>query len=324
MKLSEIGEFKLIKRFLSGLPKFPSGVLLGPGDDCAVVRWGSSLQLLTTDMLIEGVHFRRDWMTPKEIGEKAMLVNLSDIAAMGGTPRYALVSVGLPRSFSIAEAERLFVGMARTGEKYGVEIVGGDTNASERLIVAITLLGEPAGDRVLTRSGARVGDAVYVSGTLGESALGLEALRKGKGRGYERFIGRHRRPPCRIDVGKRLARAAAVHSLIDLSDGLAGDLRHILEESGVGAEVDIEKVPVSPGFFEKARRLGRDADLLKLAGGEDYELLWTASPGAGMPRKINGVPVAKIGTILPKGAGLRLIDSRGKRFRKKISGFRHF
>lgn len=312
MNLSRIGEFGLIRRFLSKLSFKTRNVVVGPGDDCAVIRVsGKRYLLVTTDMLIEGVHFRRDWMTPSVIGEKAMLVNLSDIAAMGGNPRFALISVGLPRSFSVSEADRLFLGIKKVARENGVAVIGGDTNASHRLVINVVMIGEAEGGRVLTRSGAREGDSIYVTGTLGDAALALQARRP-------------LLPPCRIPVGKKLARNRSVHSLIDLSDGLAGDLRHILEESGVGAEVDIEKVPVSPGFFEKARRLGRDADLLKLAGGEDYELLWTASPGAGMPRKINGVPVAKIGTILPKGAGLRLIDSRGKRFRKKISGFRHF
>jgi thiamine-monophosphate kinase len=284
-------------------------VPVGPGDDCAVIRLGRVKVLLTTDMLIEGRHFRRDWMSPEEIGAKAMLVNLSDIAAMGGDPRFALLSVGLPRSFSVSEADRLFRGMREVARKNGVTIVGGDTNAADRLIVNVTLIGEATAGRVLTRSGAREGDFIYVTGTLGDAALALRARR-------------HRLPPCRIKIGKKLARDRRVHSLIDLSDGLAGDLRHILEASGVGAEIDRGAVPVSPGFLEGAKRLGLDPDRLKLAGGEDYELLFTASPP--LPSKIDGVPITKIGTILPKRFGLRWIDSQGRRYSKKIYGFRHF
>lgn len=322
MKLSQIGEFGLIERFLSKLGLRGSNVLLGPGDDCAVIRVGRARILLTTDMLVEGTHFRRDWMSPKEIGAKAILVNLSDIAAMGGDPRFALLSVGLPRSFSVSEADQLFRGMKEVAQKNGVAIVGGDTNASARLVVNIVLIGLSHDRRVLKRSGARAGDVIYVTGTLGDAALGLEALRRGKRRGYERFVRRHRRPPCRIGIGRKLARNRRVHSLIDLSDGLAGDLGHILEASGVGAEIDREAVPVSPGFLDGARRLGEDPDRLKLAGGEDYELLFTADPR--LPSKIDGVPLTKIGTILPKRFGLRWVDSQGRRYSRKIYGFRHF
>lgn len=319
----QIGEFGLIERLTRHLRR-GRHVILGVGDDCAAIKISMDFRLLlTTDMLIEGIHFRRDWMTPFEIGRKAMLVNLSDIAAMGGVPRYALVSVGLPKGMGLGGAADLFKGLRRTAEGEGVSIVGGDTNASPRLVVNVTLVGEVRG-RVLTRSGARVGDDIWVTGTLGQSSLGLAALRRGRKKGYERYIRSHKTPSCRIEIGRILAKNLRVHSLIDLSDGLLGDLRHILEESRVGAEVHADQVPVLAGFTPAARALGLNPDRLKLAGGEDYELLFTASEGARLGRKILDVPVTKIGIIKPQRFGLKVVDSGGRSYQSGYTGFEHF
>jgi thiamine-monophosphate kinase len=315
-----LGEFELIRKITKSL-KLPSSVLIGPGDDCAVVRLcnkkrarqASSLHLLTTDMLIEGKHFRRDWMTSREIGEKAMRVNLSDIAAMGGKPLFALVSVGLPKSFRVSEAKELFLGLRKAAEKSRTAIVGGDTNRADRLTVNVAIVGEAG--RFLTRSGAKVGDAIYVTGTLGDSVLGLAALRKKKKKGYEFFIRKHFCPPDRLSVGLKLAANRQVHSLIDLSDGLAGDLEHLLKASRVGADIWRDKIPSSPGFIRKAEGLGLDPEKLQLTGGEDYELLFTASAHVKIPPKINGASVTRIGSILPGKSGNSL---------KGLTGFRHF
>lgn len=323
MLLDQIGEFDLIRRFIrTGKAR---KVLVGPGDDCAVIRAPRGrLFLVTTDMLIEGVHFRRDWMTPEQIGTKSMRVNLSDIAAMGGVPRFALISVGLPRKSRSTVAERLFRGIRSVARQAGVAIIGGDTNASARLVINIVLIGEASGRRVLTRKGARVSDAIYVTGTLGDAALGLKALQRKKKAGYERFIRRHLLPPDRVQLGKRLVRNRFVHSLIDLSDGLVGDLNHILEESRVGAEVWIDQIPHSKNFMRTASKLHLDPIWLKLAGGEDYELLFTAFPDQKVPKEFDGVPVTKIGKILPQREGLRLVDSQGHPYLKKVSSFTHF
>lgn len=319
----KIGEFGLIRRLTRHLKK-RSGLLVGVGDDCAVVRpVAGKPMLLTTDMLIEGIHFRREWMTAREIGEKSMLVNLSDIAAMGGTPLYALVSVGLPKNFGLREATSLFGGLRRVAEREGVSIIGGDTNASRMLVINVTVVGEAGGQRIPTRSRARVGDSIWVTGTLGQSALGLQALRKNRRKGCEKFIASHKKPPCRIHVGKALADNPHVHSMIDLSDGLLGDLGHILKASGVGAEIVIDSIPVQVSFFQKVRQLALDPDFLKLSGGEDYELLFTASDRAAIGDKIAGVRVTKIGSISPKQSGMKLVDSQGRRYRAKISGFDH-
>jgi len=322
-KISSLGEFRLIHQLTQGL-KLNENVVIGPGDDCAVVRVDGRRLLLTTDLLIEKVHFRRDWMTAREIGFKAMRVNLSDIAAMGGRPLYALISLGLPKSSPVSFARNLFRGLRDAAEEAGCSIVGGDTDASDRVIINVALIGE-AEKIFLTRHGARAGDDLYVTGTLGGSALGLKALQKKRRKGFEPFIRNHVTPPLRIKVGQFLTRLRGVHALIDLSDGLAGDLRHVLDQSGVGAMVEIERIPVPKGFAEFARR----ARALKihpvdvaLAGGEDYELLFAASPRVKMAGKIHGVPITKIGRITRK-TDLRFISSKG-RILSRGRGYRHF
>lgn len=316
-------EFRLIDKLTSQLRQKRSDVLIGPGDDCAVVRVGGKNILLTTDLLIEEIHFHRNWMTSEQIGFKAMRVNLSDIAAMGGKPLFALLSVGLPPSLRGREAERIFAGLRQAGEEVGCAIVGGDTNASDRLILNVALAGEAPSGRFLTRGGARVGDGLYVTGTIGGSALGLKALQKGRRRGYEPEIRAHLRPPLRLDIGRYLTRLKGVHAMIDLSDGLAGDLRHILDRSGVGAEVDMGRLPLPAGFDRRARSLGADPAALALSGGEDYELLFAASPRVKIPSKIHGVPVTKIGRITPQQEGLRFLDRSGRPWRLP-RGFQHF
>lgn len=320
MSLNQPGEFALIRRLTRNFQK-KSGVI-GVGDDAAVIPGGSHSLVVTTDMLIEGVHFRRDWMTSREIGRKAVLVNFSDIAAMGSRPLYLFASIALPQNFGVRNAAGLFRGMEEVCRQNGTLILGGDTNRGGLLTVSLTVVGRAEGRRVLRRNGARVGDSIYVTGTLGNSALGLEALSRKK-KGCVAFVKAHKEPPNRLAVGRWLARQKSVHSLMDISDGLAGDLKHILEESRVGACVDIDRVPLRPGFLRQAYALGRDPDGLSLGGGEDYELLFTASDGLRMPRQIAGVSVTKIGIIRPARTGLVWMKN-GRPYRKRIAGFEHF
>jgi thiamine-monophosphate kinase len=322
----KLGEFQLIDRFASRLKLPKNSVLLGPGDDCAAVRIGEETLLLTTDMLIEDIHFRCEWTSPEQIGFKAMRVNLSDIAGVGGVPRFALVSLGLPKSWRGTKAVRLFAGLRRAAEAEGVAVVGGDTNASERLVVNVALVGE-AGPKILTRAGSKPGDLVYVTGTLGGSALGLKALEKKRTAGFDNFLKSHREPPARVAVGKALARMAGVHAVMDLSDGLAGDLPHLLKAGRVGADITVDAVPRPAGFERAARRLDADPYALIVSGGEDYELVFTASPRVKIPRKIAGVPVTSLGRITPKPGVLRWLRRDGALFEGKgadFRGFRHF
>lgn len=327
MAIRPYNEFSLIDRLTSRLNLPRKFVAQGPGDDCAVVRIGRlvrtwrAMSLLTTDLLIENIHFRRDWMTPEEIGFKAMRVNLSDIAAMGGIPRFALISLGLPPKARGAYAEKIFQGLRKAAEETGAAIVGGDTNASSKLVVNVALVGE-AGPRVLLRSGARPGDVLYVTGTLGGSALGLEALKRGRRVGFERMIACHKKPPLRLDVGRALAKMKGVTALMDLSDGLAGDLPHLLKASGVGAAIDTRLLPLPRGFQRLAARFRLNPGHLAVSGGEDYELLFTASPRVKIPSKISGIPVSKLGKITPNAG--RISDAGGILGSGGIKGFRHF
>lgn len=322
--ISKLGEFGLIQRFISRLSQKDSKVIIGPGDDCAVIKTGSFSSLLcTTDMLIEGVHFRRDWMTPQQIGIKSIRVNLSDIAAMGGVVRYALVSLGLPATTTLKEADQLFEGIHKTLEEAGGSIIGGDVNASQKWVIHVTLLGEPSQGRVVTRRGARVGDAIYVTGSLGDSALGLQALQEKKRAGYDFFIRRHCRPPLRLEIGRYLAGRSLVHSMIDVSDGLGGDLQHILDVSHVGAEIYMNQIPVSKKFMSLSRKMGLDPYSLMLFGGEDYELLFTASPKLKIPKKIKGVSMTRIGHVSNR-SGIRFVNSQGQRCDMGLQGFKHF
>ncbi len=300
MSLKRLGEFGLIRHLTAGIPRKRGVLRLGIGDDCAIIGLSEKTDLLvTTDMLIERVHFRRDWYSDRQIGEKAMRVNLSDIAAMGGIPRYAVVAVGLPRSLRLTEVEQLFRGIKKVCRETGCLLIGGDTNASRQLTLAVTILGEVEKGRGLRRSGARVGDLLYVTGVLGKA---------------DSFLRQHRYypPPDRLKIGRFLVTRRLATSAIDISDGLLGDLQHIMEESGVGAEVEVLRLP------------GSASQLAKLTGGEDYEILFTAPAGRKIPDKIAGVPIRRIGRITALRRGIRLVREGVEIPIPPKTGFRHF
>jgi thiamine-monophosphate kinase len=262
-------------------------VRVGVGDDCAVLETQAGTTLLaTTDLLIEDVHFRRRYATPFDIGWKALAVNLSDIASMGGRPRWALVALALPASTEAADVDAFYDAAWALAGEHGVAIVGGDTSASPGgWIVNITLLGEAVQPPVL-RSTARPGDVVAVTGPLGRSAAGLALLTAPKApaglsaSAVEDVRGAHLRPVPRVREGQWLAAAGGITAMIDLSDGLVTDLGHLVEESGVGADIEITRIPVSETVREVAGACGADALAWASSGGEDYELLLTCDPGA--------------------------------------------
>jgi len=258
---SSPGELEIIRLIRRTVERSPSErVETGIGDDTAVLLPQPGARLLaTTDLIVEDVHFRRAWASPFDIGWKAMAVNLSDIAGKGGHPVWALVGLALPAPADPAEVESLYEGMRQAAAPHGVAIVGGDTSVSPRgWFVNVTLLGEHLGVPRL-RSAAKPGDAVAVTGTLGRSAAGLAALEAGRA---------------------RLGAAAAVHAMMDCSDGLATDLAHICRESGVGARVELDRLPVDPAAREVAVALGADALSWATSGGEDFQLLLTCDPAS--------------------------------------------
>jgi thiamine-monophosphate kinase len=278
----------------------PRAVPVGPGDDCAVVRCGREKLLVTTDQVLDGVHFILSRDGPAAAGRKAMARNLSDIAAMAGTPLVAVVCAALPKGLSQADCKAIYAGMRRLGERFGCPVVGGDIGAWDgKLAIGVTVIGVPGPHGAVLRSGAKVGDAVCVTGALGGAWQARRDLR---------FTPR-------IAEAKMLAARCDLHAMIDISDGLASDLGHIVEESGVGAELVAADIPVHRGAG------GVEA---ALRDGEDYELIFTL-PQAQVPRLRRlklGVKVTQIGTIV-RGKGLTLVGDDGRKERIKAKGWEH-
>ncbi|MCL5038518.1 MAG: thiamine-phosphate kinase [Firmicutes bacterium] len=337
MKLSELGEFGLIERLRQLVPTAGPGVIVGIGDDTAVLETTGGTQLLATcDMLVEGEHFLVDRLTPFQLGWKALAVNVSDIAAMAGLPRFALISLGIPPHLEAEYLDDLYRGLAALAQAHGVILVGGDTVRSRRgLVVDITVLGEvPKGGAVL-RSGARVGDLVLVTGQLGDSAGGLEFLLQGPagGRGFlpqeVGLIKAHLEPRPRVREAQAAVRAGRVTAMDDISDGLASEIREITGSSGVGARLWVERIPISPALQTAARAWGKPALDFALFGGEDYELVLTVPPTeaeavAEAIQKETGTRASLIGEILPAHEGLQLESADGSRVGLTRSGWDHF
>lgn len=329
------GEFDLIRRLQAQTAKPDRQVALGIGDDTAILKTSSTeWTLITTDLLAEGVHFDLATSSCENIGYRAAIANLSDIAAMGGTPRFMLVAIAIPSTCSATQIHQLYRGMMQASSSYQVCLVGGDTSASKHgLFLSITLTGVVRPKHALLRSGARVGDRLYVTGTLGDSRAGLDLLSARRRRhlpaSHVRFLRhRHHRPSARIAEGQWLVKHGLAGAAIDLSDGLTGDLRHICEESGVGADVLKGALPISPACHAYAAAYGLSPQDIALQGGEDYELLFTvpADQQARFERLAGKTPFhfTCIGTITPRRSGLRLRTEQGTTSPLPLTSYEHF
>jgi thiamine-monophosphate kinase len=313
-----VGEIGFLARLF---PRLPTGrdVLVGPGDDCAVVAVGSRRLLLTTDALVEGVHFRPRWLGAYQLGRRAYLVNASDIAAMGGRPRFVLVSVSVPPRYLARDLFRLHEGIAAAAAETGARIVGGNVTRADVLSVSITLIGDMRGRPVLRR-GARPGDALFVTGDLGTAALGRLLISRHP-RTHSAAAQRFREPTPRLRAGSLLARHGVASAMIDVSDGLLRDVGHLCRSSGVGAAIEAERLPCDP----RVRAAGY---ALALSGGEDYELLWTVRPHhvARMQQLQHrfGCQTTRIGRVMPKAYGVRVLDAKGTPIPIATQGFDHF
>jgi thiamine-monophosphate kinase len=277
------GEVELIARLSQLLGEPPSEVILGIGDDCAVLDLGGpDYWLWTMDTLIEEVHFHTDYMPPYQLGRKSLAVNLSDIAAMGGEPLYALVSLGWPPGRDLAGALEFGEGLAASAREYQMAVIGGDTVASpEGISVTLTVLGRVPKNEMLGRFGAKAGDRLYVTGPLGLSAAGLEVLKGNLSLDEKEkapLVQAHLDPRPQLAAGRLLAKEKLATAMIDLSDGVATDLMHLCRQSGLGARLWAEAVPLTSGVLKVAALLNRDPLDLALTGGEDYELLFTVPP----------------------------------------------
>ncbi len=330
-------EFRLIEQLRRSFGRTGPAVVRGIGDDAAVVAPPKGRQLvLTTDLLIEGVHFDLRTASVEDVGYKAAIANLSDIAAMGARPEQALVSVALPPSCTVPHVLRLYKGIMNACRPHRVALIGGDTSASPRgLFLSLTVTGSIPAGTALRRDGARVGDLLYVTGTLGDSLAGLRLLsRRGQGAGplkasERRFlIDRHRRPIAQVRLGQTLSALRLASAAIDLSDGLSGDLRHLCEQSRVGAEIDEAALPFSPALRAYARSSQADPVAFALQGGEDYELLFTVHPAKQRmlqrTARRAGRRVTRIGVIRPKAFGLLIRETTGLLRRLPATSYVHF
>jgi len=283
-KLSEVGEFDLVELASQFNLIHPERVVVGVGDDCAVVRGeGRELLLLTTDVMIDTVHFRRELIDPESLGEKLLRINISDIAAMGGEPREALLCSMLTADLDVSWVERLYRGLNQAAETFGVNIVGGDTSQSpHRLALVLTLTGRVDEGDLICRSGGRPGDLLFVSGTLGGSDAGLavltgETVELSPGE-RDRLTARHLRPEPRLDLGQALAASGVVTAMTDLSDGLAVDLPNICRASGLAAELVTGELPIAPELGRFCRQRDISPQQFALKAGGDYELLFAVEP----------------------------------------------
>ncbi|MGH7847701.1 MAG: thiamine-phosphate kinase [Candidatus Binatia bacterium] len=327
MKLKELGEFGLIQKIQRTAPK-GKDVRLGIGDDAACVKWRKGSFLVTSDLLTEGSHFDLRWTSFYGLGYKTLAVNLSDIAAMGGKPSYFLLSLGIPAHLKSENVQEFFRGLRALSSKSGTLLVGGDTSAADRLFVSICLIGyAPYGP--IPRSGAKVGDDLYVTGTLGDSSLGLQFLKTRRHQankaGISHLVSRHRFPVARVRAGIILARERFAKAMIDVSDGLMQDLGHICRASRVGAVVWEQTLPLSRPY---RYLVGSKGATYALTGGEDYELLFCARvrarPQLERIRSRLGVKVTRIGTCVPASQGIKVIDSTGKTVALTAGGYDHF
>jgi thiamine-monophosphate kinase len=331
-KITEIGEFGLIDRIRARRAAGDEDVVVGIGDDCAVIRRGPVLEVLTTDCLVEGSHYEAGWLSMADVGWKALAVNVSDVAAVGGIPRHALVTLFLPLDFTTRQADEFYDGLEECGESTGVTVVGGDiVRTTGPFAVSITLSGTCERDEVVLRSGAREDNIIVVTGSLGEASVGFEYLKSGKvpaeGGPGEACVAKFRRPLPRIAQSRAIVRNLQPSSMIDLSDGLLSDLWHILEASNVGAVIEAEAIPVGQGVIDFFGGKRDEALSRAVAGGEDYELLFTIAPGArerlaGISGKI-GTELTAIGKITRRGSGVKMAGRDGERDIEK-GGFDHF
>jgi len=332
MRIEEIGEDGLIKRIQKRINPANNKVIVGIGDDAAVLETRSDkLLLLTTDMLVEGVHFIRGKISYRDLGYKSLAVNLSDIAAMGGIPLYAVISLALPCDFEVEDVDAYYEGLEEVAADFGVVVVGGDMTSSPRdMVINIAVVGQVGKGKMVLQNGAKEGDLIAVTGKLGGSAAGLCVLLNPH-IGFpspwrEEALNKHYRPFPRVKEGHLLANTGKVNAMKDISDGLAREADIIAQASGKMLVLDAEKVPISPCVLEISRVLKKDPLEMAVQGGEDYELLFTFAPeDSRILSEVadkNGFSLYVIGKVCP-GQGV-FLEQGGKRELLVFKGYEHF
>jgi thiamine-monophosphate kinase len=303
----------------------PGRLVIGPGDDAAAWHSDASIELATVDSMVQGVHFSPDTTSWRDLGWKSLAINLSDIAAMGGVPRYALVALGLPEDTLVEDVSSLYQGMIELARQTHTAIVGGNISRSPVVSVTVTVLGSSLDSQILRRSTASPGETIAVTGHPGSAAAGLEILgekTKPAAPAEEYLKGAFLRPVPRLEEGQALVKCG-VATAIDTSDGLLADLRHVCEASRVGAEVNIDLIPVHPAVAEN---FGERARELALSGGEDYELLFTAGDSViEQVKEELACPVTAIGRITAGEPGrINIFDAEGRPVKITEYGWSHF
>ena len=334
MEISQLGEFGLIDRLTQGLPTVNPSTIRGVGDDCAVIRNHDTDMLVTTDLLLEGVHFDLTYVPLKHLGYKSAIVNFSDVYAMNGTPKQITVSLGISKRFTVEHIEELYSGIRLACEIYGVDLVGGDTTSSRQgLVISITCIGEADPDKIVTRSGAKDTDLICVSGDLGAAYMGLQLLEREKvasaGQydfepnfaGKEYLVERQLKPEARKDIVRELAQAGIVPTaMMDVSDGLSSELMHICKDSGVGCRVFEERIPIDYQTAIMAEEIDMNVITAALNGGEDYELLFTVPLHS--HDKVKDLPGVKvIGHITKPELGCAMVTRDGAEIPLQAQGW---
>ncbi|MBW2983917.1 thiamine-phosphate kinase [Candidatus Woesearchaeota archaeon] len=319
MNIKDIGgEFALIKR-IAAKPKDKS-IIKGIGDDAAVLKLGGKLFVITTDTLVENDHFSLKWFSPKQVGMKAIEINASDVGAMGGKPRYALVSLVLKPDTPVEFVDGLYKGMREAGEKHGIEIIGGNVTHGKELVIDIDMIGEVEKQNLCLRSNAKPGDFILVSGDAGKSTAALHLFRKSKlnkknKNNFKKIIEAHTEPKARFDKVKKFIKY--INAMIDVSDGIASDITRLCEQSNVGAVIYADNIPIADETKKAAKLLGENALDYALYGGEDFELVFTVSE-----KNLRNVKGFLIGEITKK-KGVRLYQ-HGKEKLITKHGYDHF
>jgi len=333
-EVKDLGEFGLIKHLTKNIAIQNSSTKIGVGDDGAVLDYGDREVVISTDMLIEGVHFDMVFNPLKHLGYKAIVVNLSDIYAMNAHPRQVTISLGISSKFSVEALEELYEGMILAGKIYGVDIVGGDTTTCNTgLVISITAIGEVAKGKAVYRNGAKEKDLLVVSGDLGAAYMGLQLLNREKEvwkadpnmqpdlDGYDYILERQLKPEARKDIIKLLGDLDIFPtSMIDISDGLASEIKHLCNQSAVGVELYEDKIPIDPTTYQLARDFDLDPTVCALSGGEDYELLFSISMADYEKIKTNE-DLTVIGHFTPESSGLNMITKSGASVELKAQGW---
>ncbi|GAB4246572.1 MAG: thiamine-phosphate kinase [Ekhidna sp.] len=336
-EIGELGEFGLIDRLAEKFNSQNKETIKGIGDDAAVIDVGSHYQLISTDMLVEGVHFDLAYMPLQHLGYKAIAVNISDIAAMNGTPKQVTVNLALSNRFSVEAVETLYEGIKAACDEYKVDLIGGDTTSSRSgLAISVTAIGEVAKGEVVYRSGAKENDILCVTGDLGAAFVGLQVLEREKQEflanpdmqpqldSYDLVVGRQLKPKARMDIVHELRDLGIQpHAMIDVSDGLASEAFHLCQQSNLGVAIYEDKLPIEKQAFETAAEFSIDPNACALNGGEDYELLFTISQDDFEKIK-NHADIHTIGYMQAKSKGRTFVTRSQNVVELQAQGWKHF